>query len=228
MPKSPPTPIEELPPPVPELSDLDINDPPEIPSPPESPIPTRPPTPVIDDIESDQNEEMFEVAKETMEMVKIWESRGNDLIAAAKRMAVLMAEMARLVNGGDKRQLIRCAKEIAKASNDVTSCATDIANHCTDRRIRTTMLTVIERIPTIATQLKILSTVKATMLGRRNVSEEEEVEATEMLVFNAQNLMLSVQSVIREAEAASIKIRTERGFVLRWVRKDERRRNRRR
>lgn len=32
---------------------------------------------------------------------------------------------------------------------------------------------VCERIPTISTQLKILSTVKATMLGRTNISEEE-------------------------------------------------------
>ena len=30
-----------------------------------------------------------------------------------------------------------------------------------------------ERIPTISTQLKILSTVKATMLGRTNISDEE-------------------------------------------------------
>lgn len=34
-------------------------------------------------------------------------------------------------------------------------------------------LQVCERIPTISTQLKILSTVKATMLGRTNISEEE-------------------------------------------------------
>lgn len=35
------------------------------------------------------------------------------------------------------------------------------------------ILQVCERIPTISTQLKILSTVKATMLGRTNISEEE-------------------------------------------------------
>lgn len=34
-------------------------------------------------------------------------------------------------------------------------------------------LQVCERIPTISTQLKILSTVKATMLGRTNISDEE-------------------------------------------------------
>ncbi|MEQ2254052.1 hypothetical protein ILYODFUR_038910, partial [Ilyodon furcidens] len=78
---------------------------------------------------------------------------------------------------------------------------------------------VCERIPTISTQLKILSTVKATMLGRTNISEEESEQATEMLVHNAQNLMQSVKETVREAEAASIKIRTDAGFTLHWVRK---------
>lgn len=106
---------------------------------------------------------------------------------------------------------------------------------------------VCERIPTISTQLKILSTVKATMLGRTNISEEESeqvgmklealfkiflelrfielimswcsMKATEMLVHNAQNLMQSVKETVREAEAASIKIRTDAGCTLRWVRK---------
>uniref|UniRef100_A0A8C2IC70 Vinculin n=1 Tax=Cyprinus carpio TaxID=7962 RepID=A0A8C2IC70_CYPCA len=80
-------------------------------------------------------------------------------------------------------------------------------------------LQVCERIPTISTQLKILSTVKATMLGRTNISEEESEQATEMLVHNAQNLMQSVKETVREAEAASIKIRMDAGFTLRWVRK---------
>lgn len=127
--------------------------------------------------------------------------QGNDIIAAAKRMALLMAEMSRLVRGGsgNKRALIQCAKDIAKASDEVTRLAKEVAKQCTDRRIRTNLLQVMEktqqklsflsslysknflfplfkvceRIPTISTQLKILSTVKATMLGRTNISEEE-------------------------------------------------------
>uniref|UniRef100_A0A669CQ44 Vinculin n=1 Tax=Oreochromis niloticus TaxID=8128 RepID=A0A669CQ44_ORENI len=147
--------------------------------------------------------------------------QGNDIIAAAKRMALLMAEMSRLVRGGsgNKRALIQCAKDIAKASDEVTRLAKEVAKQCTDRRIRTNLLQVCERIPTISTQLKILSTVKATMLGRTNISEEESEQATEMLVHNAQNLMQSVKETVREAEAASIKIRTDAGFTLRWVRK---------
>ena len=64
----------------------------------------------------------------------------------------------------------------------MTRLAKELAKECTDKRMRTVcdfgtnfslltilipqnLLQVCERIPTIGTQLKILSTVKATMLG---------------------------------------------------------------
>ncbi|XP_068579531.1 vinculin-like isoform X2 [Cebidichthys violaceus] len=167
------------------------------------------------------NQPMLAAAQALHQEARKWSSKGNDIIAAAKRMALLMAEMSRLVRGGsgNKRALIQCAKDIAKASDEVTRLAKEVAKQCTDRRIRTNLLQVCERIPTISTQLKILSTVKATMLGRTNISEEESEQATEMLVHNAQNLMQSVKETVREAEAASIKIRTDSGCTLRWVRK---------
>ncbi|XP_031734530.1 vinculin-like isoform X2 [Anarrhichthys ocellatus] len=167
------------------------------------------------------NQPMLAAAQALHQEARKWSSKGNDIIAAAKRMALLMAEMSRLVRGGsgNKRALIQCAKDIAKASDEVTRLAKEVAKQCTDRRIRTNLLQVCERIPTISTQLKILSTVKATMLGRTNISEEESEQATEMLVHNAQNLMQSVKETVREAEAASIRIRTDSGCTLRWVRK---------
>ncbi|KAG9341127.1 hypothetical protein JZ751_019881 [Albula glossodonta] len=167
------------------------------------------------------NQPILAAAQSLHQEARKWSSKGNDIIAAAKRMALLMAEMSRLVRGGsgNKRALIQCAKDIAKASDEVTRLAKEVAKQCTDKRIRTNLLQVCERIPTISTQLKILSTVKATMLGRTNISEEESEQATDMLVHNAQNLMQSVKETVREAEAASIKIRTDAGFTLRWVRK---------
>lgn len=71
-------------------------------------------------------------------------SQGNDIIGAAKRMALLMAEMSRLVRGGsgNKRALIQCAKDIAKASDEVTRLAKEVAKQCTDKRIRTNLLQV--------------------------------------------------------------------------------------
>ncbi|MEQ2255370.1 hypothetical protein ILYODFUR_013199, partial [Ilyodon furcidens] len=121
------------------------------------------------------NQPILAAAQSLHQEARKWSSKGNDIIAAAKRMALLMAEMSRLVRGGsgNKRALIQCAKDIAKASDEVTRLAKEVAKQCTDRRIRTNLLQVCERIPTISTQLKILSTVKATMLGRTNISEEE-------------------------------------------------------
>lgn len=221
----------DFPPPPPDLEQLQISDtaaPPKPPLPEGEVPPPRPPPPEEKDEEFPEtqageviSEPMMVAARQLHDEARKWSSKGNDIIGAAKRMALLMAEMSRLVrgSGGNKRALIQCAKDIAKASDEVTRLAKEVAKQCTDKRIRTNLLQVCERIPTISTQLKILSTVKATMLGRTNISEEESEQATEMLVHNAQNLMQSVKETVREAEAASIKIRTDAGFTLRWVRK---------
>lgn len=73
------------------------------------------------------------------EEVKQWSSKDNDIIAAAKRMALLMGRLSQLVRGegGTKRDLIACAKEIAEASEEVTRLAKELARECTDKRMRT-------------------------------------------------------------------------------------------
>ncbi|KAL0964837.1 hypothetical protein UPYG_G00329680 [Umbra pygmaea] len=219
------------PPPPPDLEQLHLSDetaPPKPPLPEGEVPPPRPPPPEEKDEDFPEqavgemvSEPMMMAARQLHEEARKWSSKGNDIIGAAKRMALLMAEMSRLVRGGsgNKRALIQCAKDIAKASDEVTKLAKEVAKQCTDKRIRTNLLQVCERIPTISTQLKILSTVKATMLGRTNISEDESEQATEMLVHNAQNLMQSVKETVREAEAASIKIRTDAGLTLHWIRK---------
>lgn len=191
--------------------------------------PPRPPPPADTD---DEGEDIFRrhphpsqpilvAAHNLHKAVREWSSKDNEIIAAAKRMAILMARLSELVRSdskGSKRELIATAKAIAEASEEVTRLAKKLALECTDKRIRTNLLQVCERIPTIGTQLKILSTVKATMLGAQG--SEEDQEATEMLVGNAQNLMQSVKETVKAAEGASIKIRTEQGdYKLRWVRR---------
>jgi len=171
------------------------------------------------EFEFDLTDPIQQAAHALHEEVRQWESRDNDLIQSAKRMALLMAKLSQLVRGegGTKKDLIATSKQLADASREVTKLAKELAKECTDKRMRTNLLQVCERIPTIGTQLKILSTVKATMLGAQG--SEEDQEATEMLVGNAQNLMLSVKETVRAAEAASIKIRTDSGYMMRWIRK---------
>ncbi|XP_060534297.1 vinculin isoform X4 [Cylas formicarius] len=188
--------------------------------------PMRPPPP-----ETDDEDEVFKTAPSASQPIMVaahnlhrevrqWSAKDNELIAAAQRMAKLMARLSELVHNddkGSKRELIATAKAIADASADVTRIAKQLARECTDKRIRTNLLQVCERIPTIATQLKILSTVKATMLGSQG--SEEDREATEMLEGNAQNLMQSVKETVRAAESASVKIHAQTHGKLRWVRR---------
>ncbi|XP_044585120.1 vinculin isoform X10 [Cotesia glomerata] len=212
----------------PDISQLHISDemaPPRPPLPGGEIAPPRPPPPETDDEDEmfmhapQPNQPIMMAAHGLHQEVRQWSSKDNDIIAAAKKMAILMARLSGLVRGegGNKRDLIACAKAIAEASQEVTRLAKELARECTDKRIRTNLLQVCERIPTIGTQLKILSTVKATMLGAQGT--EEDQEATDMLVGNAQNLMQSVKETVRAAECASIKIRTASGMKLRWVRR---------
>ncbi|XP_029665691.1 vinculin isoform X6 [Formica exsecta] len=223
-----------------EMSQLHINDevaPPRPPLPGGDIPPPRPPPPETDDEEEmfmhapQPNQPIMMAAHGLHQEVRQWSSKDNEIIAAAKKMAILMGRLSGLVRGegGNKRDLIACAKAIAEASQEVTRLAKELARECTDKRIRTNLLQVCERIPTIGTQLKILSTVKATMLGAQETlptweelmlyGTEEDQEATDMLVGNAQNLMQSVKETVRAAECASIKIRTASGMKLRWVRR---------
>ncbi|XP_043199445.1 vinculin-like isoform X6 [Amphibalanus amphitrite] len=213
------------------VAQMQLNEsaPPRPPPPSGDQPPPRPPPPAETDDEEDSqlfrhappaNQPIMAAAHGLHQEVAQWSSKDNDIIAAAKRMAQLMAQLSQLVRGeggGNKRDLIACAKAIAEASEEVTRLAKELAHECTDKRMRTQLLQVCERIPTIGTQLKILSTVKATMLGAQGT--EEDQEATDMLVGNAQNLMQSVKETVRATEAASIKMRTDAGIQLRWVRR---------
>ncbi|XP_071120187.1 vinculin-like isoform X9 [Mytilus edulis] len=198
--------------------------------------PARPPPPDTDDEEDfpvPQANQPIMMAAHALHMeTKQWSSKDNEIIAAAKRMALLMAKLSQLVRGegGSKKDLIATAKNIAESSTEVAKLAQKLAAECTDKRMRLNLLQVCERIPTIGTQLKILSTVKATMLGAQepvpapdggeiSCGSEEDQEATEMLVGNAQNLMQAVKETVRAAEAASIKIRVDSGYQIRWHRR---------
>lgn len=222
----------------PDMSQLHISDAPPRPPLPHETVPPRPPPPETDDEDESAfpmpqaNQPIMMAAHDLHMETKQWSSKDNEIIVAAKKMALLLAKLSHLVRGegGSKKDLIATAKAIAEASEEVTRLAKNLAAECTDKRMRTNLLQVCERIPTIGTQLKILSTVKATMLGAQEpipapdgseiaCGSEEDQDATEMLVGNAQNLMQSVKETVRAAEAASIKIRVDSGYTIRWVRK---------
>ena len=103
-------------------------------------------------------------AHELHQEVRQWSSKDNDIIAAAKKMALLMAKLSQLVqvgpflfrsrslsslsqeDSGSKRELITIAKAIAESSDEVTRLAKELAKECTDKRMRTVRSKVLGKI----------------------------------------------------------------------------------
>ena len=96
--------------------------------------------PLIDNISNSLYKQL--AAHGLHQEVMQWSSKDNEIIAAAKRMALLMGRLSQLVRGegGSKRDLIACAKAIAEASEEVTRLAKELARQCTDKRMRTVRL----------------------------------------------------------------------------------------
>ena len=75
-----------------------------------------------------------------------WDHTDNEIIAAAKKIAYLLAHLSDLVSSGrgTKKELIACAKGLAEVSERITELAKEYAKHCTDKKIRTNLLQVGE------------------------------------------------------------------------------------
>ena len=57
---------------------------------------------------------------------------------------------------------------------------------------------VCQKIPTLGTQLRVLPSVKATMMGV-NMDTEEDQEAMNMFVFDAKKLNQALKETVRAA-----------------------------
>ena len=111
---------------MPDLAALNLNHevaPPRPPPPREHIPPVRPPPPETDDEDDvfqaapNANQPILMAAHGLHQEVRQWSSKDNEIIAAAKRMAVLMARLSELVRAdskGSKRELIATAKKIAE------------------------------------------------------------------------------------------------------------------
>ena len=124
--------------------------PPRPPLPQEWAAPPRPPLPDTDDedglfsADPGSNRPIHMAAHGLYQEVKQWDHTDNEIIAAAKKIAFLMAHLSELIRGGKgtKRELIACAKALTDASDKITDLAKELARHCTDKKIRTNLLQV--------------------------------------------------------------------------------------
>ncbi|EGD78240.1 hypothetical protein PTSG_09306 [Salpingoeca rosetta] len=164
----------------------------------------------------------FSLKKETDR----WSERKNPIVTTAKSMAEQMASMAKIASHeedapavqspGIKGDMIGTAKGIAEQAKSIRLQAMDVAENCSDKRLKADLLYLCDRLPTISTQLKIIASVKAA-------SSSQSSDADAMLIKNAQNLMDTVQRTVRACEAASLKLFTAAAntavAAIKWRRK---------
>ncbi|XP_016057273.1 PREDICTED: vinculin-like [Miniopterus natalensis] len=118
----------------------------------------------------------------------------QDMAEEVLLMAQSLQSRGRLLT---KEQLIASAKKVATSGQNFARLTRIIAENCIDHRCSRELLCVVEQIQTMSNQLRIISSVKAS-LARSKSSEE-------LLLGNAQQLLHAVSKTVRAAEAASLR-----------------------
>eukprot|EP00071_Canis_lupus_P026511 XP_022260068.1 uncharacterized protein LOC102154778 [Canis lupus familiaris] len=96
-----------------------------------------------------------------------------------------------------KDQLITSAKKIATSGQNFARFIHIIAKNCIDQRYSQELLCVVEQIQMMSNQLRIISSVKASLVRSRS--------SEELLLENAQQLLQVVSKTVRTTEAASLR-----------------------
>ncbi|XP_075419245.1 uncharacterized protein LOC142461329 [Tenrec ecaudatus] len=126
------------------------------------------------------------------------ENRITQLTREMAKEVFLMAQSSkRRGHALTKDQLITSARKIATSGQNFAKFIHIVAKNCIDPRYSQELLCVVEQIQTMSNQLRIISSVKAS-LARSKSSEE-------LLLGNAQQLLRVVTEAGRAAEAASLR-----------------------
>jgi vinculin len=96
-----------------------------------------------------------------------------------------------------KKGFIMAARDIVTHSNELVTPAKVVADGCTDNRMVRNLTGTLDRLSTLAQQLKIVAAVKASSPGDRDQDAQ--------LIHCGQNLMQAIKGCMRECDAVSIK-----------------------
>ncbi|XP_040849290.1 uncharacterized protein LOC121164955 [Ochotona curzoniae] len=125
------------------------------------------------------------------------DNRLSQITQEMTEMVLRMAQSLRKRCLLTKDELITSARKVATCAQEFARLICMIAKNCIDRRCSQELVCRVEQIQTMSNQLRIISSVKAS-LARSRSSEE-------LLVGNAQQLLQAVREAVRAAEAASLR-----------------------
>ncbi|KNE69624.1 hypothetical protein AMAG_20008 [Allomyces macrogynus ATCC 38327] len=141
-------------------------------------------------------------AQELVVETSKWSRAANPVVHTAADISSRLRELAeqyQLDSPAAKLTLLGSTREVVQLCQVLDTHVRQIVNQCTDKRLRTALARSADLIPTLAQQLKILASVKAS-------SPANDLDAERGLVVCAQNLMTAVRDVLRHAEAAALRV----------------------
>lgn len=142
-----------------------------------------------------------------------WREEGNEIVSIATEIEECMSMMSqiqqrRAVTDESMGDIITVSKTIASKAKVLVKEATFLRGQCSDKRIKADLDALCERIPTLAVQLTIVSSVKATqtgaVLGAQELSSDTD-GCNQMLIDISNNIFTSVSEMVRVCESASLK-----------------------
>ncbi|KAG5831416.1 hypothetical protein ANANG_G00303500 [Anguilla anguilla] len=130
-----------------------------------------------------------------------WDAQNNHVIQVTRAMAEKIYHMTQYLRRRgpiqSKEVFVTTAKDIVSSCRIVTQFVRVIADHSLNERSREDLCLIVEKILTTTNQLTIISSVNALTPGSKS--------SDEILVKNAQNLLLIILQGVQAAETACIK-----------------------
>jgi vinculin len=148
------------------------------------------------------------LAQELKVQVATWTTDGNPIVFHASEISRYMGILSLFsLNLRDsptpeaKKGFINAAKDILLQTNAFAEPARKLAEKCSDKRLRKQLGLTLEKISTLAQQLKIVAAVKA--------SSPRDTDPDQQLIACAQNLMVAVKTALKECESAALRYNAE-------------------
>ncbi|GAM17036.1 hypothetical protein SAMD00019534_002110 [Acytostelium subglobosum LB1] len=122
------------------------------------------------------------------------------LVSFGDEIAAQMALLASFAAKGDVKGMINTAKKIAEMIKAINLNARQIADQCTDPRLKQAVYTYLDCGGNFSTQLKIICAVKSDC--------DDNSTSEEQLVTCAKGLASAVINTIKSAEAATLRLKS--------------------
>ncbi|ORX82343.1 Vinculin/alpha-catenin [Anaeromyces robustus] len=131
-----------------------------------------------------------------------WSGSKNDIINKVNIVAQKMEELSLIhsklnTNPIAKKEMIQKALEITQVTQSILKDCRELAELCTDKRLKMQLLNTVDRLNTLSQQLRVVTAVKA--------SNPNDLDTDNQLFSCAFNLTETMKRLLRDSEAASVR-----------------------